>query len=237
MAPRPVLVLQHVEWERAAIVGEILDQESIPWSSRILVDSSEPDSMPSLDSLGGIIVMGGPMGALDFVEFPGIGLESELVRLAFDAEVPLFGICLGHQVIATALGARLHSRAASEVGIGEVEIVTDDGVFGEVGSRQPVLHWHHDVVEVPDGAKVLAKTAQTPNQAFRIGNSVFATQFHLEVDRPMLDTWLAVPEMASDLDPATRATIEGDFDAAAASMRQLATRASVDFAAAVRERD
>jgi GMP synthase (glutamine-hydrolysing) len=237
MAPRPVLVLQHVQWERAAIVGEVLDREAIAWSSRILVDSAETDSMPSLDSLGGIIIMGGPMGALDFVDFPGIGLESELVRLAFDNEVPLFGICLGHQIIATALGARLHPGAASEVGIGDVEVVTDDGVFGDRGTRQAVLHWHHDVVEAPDGAKILAKTAQTPNQAFRIGNSVFATQFHLEVDRPMLDTWLAVPDMAADLDAATLATIEQDFDAAASSMRQLATRAATDFAAVVRERD
>ena len=237
MAPRPVLVLQHVEWERAAIVGEVLDREAIAWSSRILVDSSEPDSMPSLDSLGGIVIMGGPMGALDYVDFPGIGLEAELVRLAFDNEVPLFGICLGHQVIATALGARLHSGSASEVGIGDVEVVTDDGVFGQVGARQPVLHWHHDVVEAPDGAKILAKTAQTPNQAFRIGNLVFATQFHVEVDRPMLDTWLAVPDMAADLDAVTRSTIDQDFDAAADSMRQLATRAATDFAAVVRERD
>ncbi len=237
MAPRPVLVLQHVEWERAAIIGEVLEREGIEWSSRMLVDSSEPDSMPPLEGLGGIVIMGGPMGALDFTDFPGIGLESELVRLAFDDGVPLFGVCLGHQIIATALGARLHPGAASEVGMGEVEVVTDDGVLGNVGDRQPVLHWHHDVVEVPDGAKVLASTEQTPNQAFRIGNSVFATQFHLEVDRPMLDTWLAVPDMASDLDAKTRASIESDFDAVSTRMRELATRAATDFAAVVRERD
>jgi len=236
MAPRSVLVLQHVEWERPAIIGEVLDEAGVSWTSRILVDSSEPDSMPSLDELGGIVIMGGPMGALDFTDFPGIGLEAELVRLAFDNGVPLFGVCLGHQVIATALGARLHPGAASEVGIGEVEVVTDDGVFGVVGTRQPVLHWHHDVVEAPDGAKILAKSAETPNQAFRIGNSVFATQFHLEVDRPMLDTWLAVPDMAADLDARTRSSIEQDFDAVAARMRELATRAASDFAAAVRER-
>lgn len=233
MASRSVLVLQHVSWERPAIIGDVLTSAGIPWELRMIVDSADPGAIPSLDELGGVVILGGPMGALDFEEFPGLGQEAELVRLAVDNGLPLFGVCLGHQIIATALGADLHSGAPSEVGIGEVTVTADDGVFGATGELQPVLHWHHDVVDAPDGAKILAKTDQTPNQAFRIGNSVFATQFHLEVDRPMLESWLAVPVMAADLDARTSASIEADFDAVATRMSALGTRAATDFASAV----
>jgi GMP synthase (glutamine-hydrolysing) len=234
---RSVLVLQHVPWERPALIGDVLTSSGLNWDLRRIVDTSDTSAIPSLDELGGIILLGGPMGALDFDAFPGLGLEAELVRLAADNEIPLFGVCLGHQIIAAALGARLHSGAASEVGIGEVTVTADDGVFGATGDHQPVLHWHHDVVDAPDGAKILASTDQTPNQAFRIGNTVFATQFHLEVDRPMLERWLAVPDMVADLDARTRSTIEADFDAAAGRMLDLVTRAATDFAAAVHARN
>jgi GMP synthase (glutamine-hydrolysing) len=203
---------------------------------RIVLDETDPEALPSLDEIGGILVMGGPMGARDFDEFPGLGLEAELIRLAFDDELPLFGVCLGHQIISTALGAKLHSAAAAEVGIGEVAVVADDGVFGSSGAHVPVLHWHHDVVELPDGAKLIASTDQTPNQAFRVGNQVFSTQFHHELDRRMLDSWLSVPEMAADLDPATLASIVTDFEAVASAMRLAASRAAADFAASVHAR-
>jgi GMP synthase (glutamine-hydrolysing) len=232
--PRSVLVLQHVPWERPAILGDVLTEHSLTWVSRSFLYGPEP---LNLSDISGLAVLGGPMNALDTVAHPGLAAETKLVRGAVDAGIPVLAVCLGHQILSTALGANLHIGAASEVGIGTVDVVTDDRVLGAAGSTASVLHWHYDVVEAPDGATVLASTDETPNQAFRLGDSIFSMQFHIEVDQHMLGRWLAVDEMAEELEPATRLSIEADFDAAAPEMRGLATRAFGEFAEAVLARD
>jgi GMP synthase (glutamine-hydrolysing) len=232
--PRSVLILQHVPWERPAILGDILTAQSVPWVARSFLYGPTPQK---ISEIAGLAILGGPMGALDFPKHPGLRTEAELVRSVVDAGIPLLGICLGHQIIATAMGAKLHTGAANEVGVGTVDLVADDHVFGSAGDTAPVLHWHYDVVEAPTGSTVLASTAETPNQAMRLGDLIFSTQFHVEVDRHMLDRWLAVDEMADELDPATRGTIRADFDAAAPRMREIANRAFTDFADAILFRD
>ena len=231
---RSVLILQHVPWERPAILAEVLASHRLPVTTRSFLYG--PDPIP-ISELSGLAILGGPMNALDFDKHPRLLAEAELVRAVVDAGIPLFGICLGHQIIATALGAQLHVGGASEVGVGTVDIVADDPVFGASGSTSPVLHWHHDTVDVPDGATVLASTHETPNQAFRLGHSVFATQFHVEVDKHMLERWLAVDQMADELTPELRATIQADFAAAAPRMRETADRAFDEFAEAILFRD
>jgi GMP synthase (glutamine-hydrolysing) len=232
--PRSVLILQHVPWEGPAILSEVLTNQSVPWLSRSFLFGPPP---PELPEISGLAILGGPMGALDFDRYPGLRAETALVRKAVDRGIPLLGICLGHQILSTALGAELHTGAANEVGVGTVDVVTDDRVFGATGSIAPVLHWHYDVVDAPDGATVLASTDQTPNQAMRVGDVIFSTQFHVEVDRHMLDRWLAIDEMAEDLAPESRLTVGADFDASAPRMRETATLAFTDFAEAILYRD
>jgi GMP synthase (glutamine-hydrolysing) len=232
--PRSVLVLQHVPWERPAILGEVLTDHSLTWISRSFVYGPAP---LDLSEISGLAILGGPMDALDTRTHPGLAAEARLVRAAVDAGIPLLAVCLGHQILSTALGAKLHIGAANEVGVGTVDVVSDDRVLGSAGTAAPVLHWHHDVVEAPDGANVVASTGETPNQAYRLGDAIFSMQFHVEVDRHMLDRWLAVDEMADELDPATRLSLAADFDAVAPRMRGLATRAFSEFAEAILVRD
>jgi GMP synthase (glutamine-hydrolysing) len=221
-------------WERPAILSEVLASHGLPVTTRSYLYG--PDPLP-LAEISGLAILGGPMGALDFGKHPRLRDEANLVRAVVDAGIPLLGICLGHQIIAAALGAALHTGAADEVGVGTVDVVADDPVFGAAGSVSPVFHWHHDVVELPSGATLLASTEQTPNQAFRLGDAVFSTQFHVEIDRHMLDRWLAVDQMADELSPEVRATIRADFDAAAPRMRATADRAFDEFADAILHRD
>ncbi|MEJ1231284.1 MAG: type 1 glutamine amidotransferase [Galbitalea sp.] len=161
---RSVLILQHVPWESPAILAEILGARGLPLTTSSYLYGPVP---PPISGISGLAILGGPMAAQDFDKHPGLRAEAELVRAVVAAGIPLLGICLGHQIIATALGATLHPGAANEAGVGTVDIVADGHVFGAAGETQPVLHWHHDVVEAPDGATVLASTDETPNQAFR----------------------------------------------------------------------
>jgi GMP synthase (glutamine-hydrolysing) len=232
---RPVLILQHVAVERPGLIGQALTEHGVPWRVDTVVDLRDADALPPVAELAGVVILGGPMGALDVEDHPGLALEARLVRDAFDAEVPLLGVCLGHQIIATALGGTLHRAAAAEFGIGSVDVLADDAVFGAPGDTHPVLHWHRDVVEAPAGATVLAGTAQTANQAFRI-RSAFATQFHLEVDRPLLDDWLAAPAMAADLRADVLERIGDDFTAAEPGLRRLGDAAFDQFARAAQAR-
>ena len=137
------------------------------------------------------------MDADDVPGHPGLAAERALLAAAVDADVPVLGVCLGMQLLALALGARLHLRAATEIGFAPVDIDVEDPLLGALGTRPTVLHWHSDTVDLPPGATLLASTEVTPVQAFRAG-SALGLQFHPELDAGMLDLWLATPDMVGE---------------------------------------
>ncbi len=113
----------------------------------------------------------------------------------------MLGVCLGMQLLAVALGAALHQGRETEIGFAPLDVLADDavpGTLGPLGAHPEVLHWHGDIVDLPAGATLLARTGPTPVQAFRAGTAL-GLQFHLEVDAPLLADWLAAPPMAADL--------------------------------------
>lgn len=142
--------------------------------------------------------MGGPMGALDDGLYPWLLQERELARNAVRDGIPILGICLGHQLIAVALGAELIAGGVEEIGIGTVSLSADSPELGAAGEQLPVLHWHRDRVTAPPSASVLASSPECPVQAFRIGSAV-GVQFHVELTRSLLRTWLSEPAMVNDL--------------------------------------
>ncbi|GAB3742085.1 type 1 glutamine amidotransferase [Microlunatus parietis] len=160
MNHRSVLVVQHVPWERPARLGEVLTDHGIGWTTALLAGARDRSDAPAVDTLAGLVLLGGPMGALDVEAYPGLAVEAQLVRECAAAGVPMFGVCLGHQLIATALGAALYPGADREAGIGTVEVVAD-GPLGPPGTVQPVVHWHGDIVDPPPGATVLARSPGT----------------------------------------------------------------------------
>lgn len=210
-----VLVLQHAEWESPGLIARALDQRGIASVVRSVAGDTDP-VLPALTDLVGVLVMGGPMGALDDATHPGLAAERDLLARATAGGIPVLGVCLGMQLLAVALGGALHSGAAREIGFAPVELtghgLRDPYLYPlavDAGADPVVVHWHEDWAEAPAGALVLASTPATPVQAFRVGNSV-GMQFHLELDGPLLRDWLARPEMTCDLRPGEAEQIAAD---------------------------
>ena len=148
------------------------------------MDLGEP--LPEADELDGLVVMGGPMGVHDTDERPHLARERDLIAAAARRELPILGVCLGAQLLATALGAYVHRGIAPELGAGKVRLTEDglrDPALGAPGLAElPVLHWHEDTFDLPRGALHLASSAPYPNQAFKAGRCAYGFQFHVEVD-------------------------------------------------------
>jgi GMP synthase (glutamine-hydrolysing) len=217
---KPVLVLTHAAWETIALIEPALVGVSLVHRT---VLSERAPSLPRPSELAGLVVMGGPQDANDDEHHPGLAAERALLADCVSADVPVLGVCLGMQLLALSLGARLHLQRGREIGFAPVD-------FTEQGARDPVLagfagrsvlHWHSDAVELPRGATLLASTNATPVQAFRLG-SALGVQFHPEADRELLTTWLATAEMAGTLDHAHVEQIRRDGDALLPMLRDVA---------------
>jgi GMP synthase (glutamine-hydrolysing) len=194
---RRALVLQHAPWEKPGLIGAALAAAGVGVETRTVLDEREPE-LPDPASLAAVVVMGGPMGALDDAAHPGLAAERALLAACTEAGVPVLGVCLGMQLLAVALGSALHPGHGTEIGYAPVEVLAADPVLAPLGSAPAVLHWHSDAVDLPRGATLLASTPATPVQGFRAGSAV-GLQFHVEVDAPLLAAWLTTPTMADEV--------------------------------------
>jgi len=138
-----------------------------------------------------IVVLGGPISAYQELTYPFLGQELALLERRLAAARPTLGICLGAQLMARALGARVYPAPTKEIGWGELQL-------SEAGRNEPlrhfagvpVLHWHGDTFDLPEGAEVLASTEICPNQAFSLGRHALACQFHPEITASGFERWL-----------------------------------------------
>ena len=193
-AGRPWAVLQHVAHEGPGSIDGVLGDAGI---EVVVVRLDRGDPVPSVAALGGLVVMGGPMGVADGDAHPWLAPERDLLRTAVDRDLPVLGVCLGAQQLAAALGAEVTNGAADEVGAGRVAL-TDHGrrdpVFGPEyhglsGTTVPCVHWHRDTFGLPGGSVHLAATRRYPHQAFRVGTRAYGLQFHVEVDHALAAAW------------------------------------------------
>ncbi len=188
-----LLVIQHVPWEGP---HRILD--ACGGLAERTVKPLAGQALPDHDEVAGAVVMGGPMSVDDTERHPALATEREWLAEALRREMPLLGICLGAQLLVRALGAEVRPGKSPELGFAPVEILDpEDPLLGGLTPSTTVLHWHGDVFDLPDGARHLARSAQTEVQAFRKGNA-WGVLFHPEADFALLEAWLAVPEMIAE---------------------------------------
>ena len=170
-------VLQHVEFEGPAAIADWAAARGVPVRVCRLGRNA---ILPSIDDFDMLTVMGGPMSANDQAQFDWLGPEIALVREAIAADKTVFGVCLGAQMIAKALGARVYPGSAKEIGWFPVERTSAHPLFDDLPDSFTPLHWHGETFDLPHGAKLLAKSKITLNQAFAVGQRVLGVQFHME---------------------------------------------------------
>jgi GMP synthase (glutamine-hydrolysing) len=204
-----VLVLQHIACEPPGVYEDVLDEHG---ATIYRVELDEGDPLPDWRAFDAIVAMGGPMGALDDDEHPWLTDEKRLIADAVRSGLPFWGVCLGVQLLAASLGARVYPGPAPEVGVLPV-LLTDEALADPVFAGTPrellSLQWHGDTFDLPDGATRLAGSPAYPNQAFRVGADAYGVQFHLEVSPALAREWADVPAYAESLE---RVLGEGALD-------------------------
>jgi GMP synthase (glutamine-hydrolysing) len=218
-----VLVLQHIACEPPGEYETVLRERG---ANLHRVELDEGDRLPPWRDFDAIVAMGGPMSVNDDAELPWLTAEKRAIGEAVRAGVPYFGACLGVQLLAASLGARVYAGPEPEVGVLPVTLTPEgalDPLFAGLPPTFPTLQWHGDTFDLPKGATRLASSPAFPNQAFRYGESAYGIQFHVEVLPEMAREWAHVPAYA---DYADRVLGEGgmerllhDFAAAEAAMR------------------
>ena len=171
-------VLQHVPFEGLGSIQRWLDTQGASVSWTRFHESTAV--LPSPDDIDLLIVLGGPMSVNDEAALPWLVDEKRFVGECLRAGKPVLGICLGAQLMANALGARVYPGSQKEIGWFPIEgLPVPEGCFAFPASAQ-VFHWHGETFDLPPGAVHLARSAACPNQAFQFGPRAIALQFHLE---------------------------------------------------------
>jgi GMP synthase (glutamine-hydrolysing) len=186
-----ILFIQNDPTDPPHLVGRWLEEEKCSIS---IIHAYRGEAVPTTvpEGVNAIIPLGGHMSAWDDEVAPWLPAERELIRDAYAKDIPVFGICLGAQLIALALGGKVERGELSEIGIYDIENVhagKNDPVFS-FESPTPAALWHEDfVTELPEGATTLASSEICPNQIFTFGSRSYALQFHPEVDAPLFQSW------------------------------------------------
>jgi GMP synthase (glutamine-hydrolysing) len=194
-----VLVLQHIACEPPGVYEDVLRARGALVDRREL---DEGDRLPDRSEFDAIVAMGGPMSVNDEAELPWLTEEKRLIGDSVRDGVPFWGACLGVQLLAASLGARVYPGPEPEVGLLPVQLTPEalnDPVFAALPRDLVTLQWHGDTFELPDGAVRLAGSPAYANQAFRVANA-YGVQFHLEVSTEMAREWADVPSYANALE-------------------------------------
>lgn len=200
-----VLIIKNIISEGPGTIEDFLRKEDIPFS---IVELGSGEIPPPLERFNTLVVMGGPIGVYEMDRYPHLIIASRIIREAINRDMRVLGICLGAQMIAYCLGAKVYPGPEKETGWCHIEL-TGDGLkdplmrklaihprVGDFWRRFKVFQWHGDTFDFPLGTVLLARSEQYKNQAFRYGDNIYGFQFHIEVTKDMLFEWFKdMPDM------------------------------------------
>ncbi len=172
--------IQHVPFEGLSSIESYMKKNKHELSCTQL---HQGETLPSVNNFDWLIIMGGSMGIYDEENYPWLNSEKELIKSAIKSEKIVLGVCLGAQLIADVLGAKVQRNRHREIGWFNISRLsdTDNTILSTViPDNAMVFHWHGDTFEIPKGAYPLAESEACKNQGFILNNRVLALQFHLE---------------------------------------------------------
>lgn len=191
-----VLILKNTASEGPGTIEDFLRGNDM--SYRVVELATE--ALPDVSIFDSLVMMGGPMSVND--DIPYIRREEGLVREFISKGKKVFGVCLGAQIMAKALGARVYTGPQKEIGWYDIELtgegMTDplmkllarSSASGHFSKRFKVFQWHGETFDIPKGAVRVASSDIYPNQAFKYGEKAYAFQFHIEVTKEIVYEWL-----------------------------------------------
>lgn len=190
-----VLVFQHIAIEHPGVFRDFLAEDGIAWTA---VELDEGEAIPDLEDFDVLWVMGGPMDVWQDDLHPWLEPERQAIREAVAVRrMPFLGFCLGHQLLAQALGGEVGPAQVPEIGILEVEL-EPAGIASPLFRGLPAVHrtlqWHGaEVRDVPPATRVLAKSGACATQALGYGDHAFSFQYHIEITPETVSQWARVP--------------------------------------------
>ncbi len=187
-----VLIIKNIASEGPGTIEDYLRAIKAPYK---IIDLWDNKKAPDLSDFSHLVVMGGPMAVYEMEKYAFLKEEALLIEKAIKSNLHVLGICLGAQMIAHVLGAKVYPGMTREIGWYQVKL-TEEGLKDQVMSqlltedrKATIFQWHGDTFDIPDGAVRLASSELFENQAFRFSNGVYALQFHIEVTPDIIREW------------------------------------------------
>ena len=183
-------MFQNEKCEHLGVFSKILNENNISYQ---YIKLYEEEEIPNLNDYSAIIILGGPMNVYEERKYPFLKKENSSIKEALKINKPMLGICLGAQIIARAAGAKVYPAKRKEIGWFTIDLTIEgreDNVFKGLERQFNVFQWHGDTFDIPTESSKLATSNLIPNQAFSIGKTTYALQFHLEVTKQMISEWV-----------------------------------------------
>lgn len=211
------LVFQHIAMEHPGALRDFMAADGIRWDA---VELDEGERIPPLDGYDALLVMGGPMDTWQEDQYPWLVDEKRAIRAAIAMGMPYLGVCLGHQLLADALGGSVRRAPRPEVGILDVALTEAgraDPFCAGLAPRFPALQWHsYEVDRLPAGGRTLASSPACVNQAIGVGTNAYGVQYHVELTEATVPEWGCVPAYKGALERSLGEGGQGRLEAEAA---------------------
>ena len=196
MKPRSIIVFQHVGVEHPGIFRNFFSDDDVRLHT---VELDQGENIPNLKDFDALWVMGGPMDVWEEQKYPWLLEEIKAIKEAISVlKMPFMGICLGHQLLAYAFGAKVSPSLENEVGVMSVKKTLhgkQSPFFRGLPNIMDTLQWHNsEVKNVPEGFQVLVESDRCAIQSLSYGNKVFSVQYHQEITAMTVSDWSKIPE-------------------------------------------